>query len=269
MMIRKKENKKRAVAVIAGMLLGISALSGCKGSSDAVSKIQAAGSLQVAVCTQNNPYITLENGQAEGEEAELVKAIATALGVEANFTPVNTVEEAKEMVETQEADLALGMITDQTDTKDTLALSNPYEEGRLYVLTQRGDYSDSPAAFADRSVGVVEQMEASSVSSFQNESQVYQYPSFEEAVRALKEGIVDGVLCHLDEGIQQLSDASLQMQNVKNVSSESYVLVARKGETRLLSGINTIIGQYLDGQSEDGTAAAESGENHSESSGEE
>lgn len=218
------------------LYLCILVLAGCgRKEADCVERIQASGSFPVAVC------------HASEEELALVEQIAQALGAQAESVEAESPEAARDLVAEGGADLAIGRIPDTLDPGEVCGMSVSYAQGKLYVLTRRGDYSNSPAAFAGRRLGVPQEMEGLTGGwpTDTEGPELVWYTQDDQGMKALAEGTIDGYVCRLDQGLKLLEgDSRIQMQNLKSVLPEQYVILARKGDAHLLQGINSIIGTW-------------------------
>ena len=62
----------------------------------------------------------------------------------------------------------------------------------------------------------------------------------------MKEGRIQGYVCYEKQARALLEDEDLQVQNLMNLEQEEYVIVAPAGSDKLVSGINTLIRQFLE-----------------------
>lgn len=232
----------------AGCLL----LTGCgKKKADSVAAIQEKGSFQVAFAGAADH---MEKTERQILETELALQIGDALGVETVFNNTSSQAEAMAMVASGQADMAVGSLTEASGDGDNLNYSVSYQSVKLYVVTARGDYSDSPAAFAGRSLITMPEFE----SQVQGEGMSLTVcQSAGEGAAAILQDQADGLVCSYEEGILLLwqNEGLLQMQNMQNTRKAEYVVAVRKEDGRLLQGINTIIDRLLDGE---GSASSQS-----------
>lgn len=224
-------------------------LSGCGGGGkDAVTRIQENGSFRVAFGDLSD--MALADGEQAGEMA-LAETIGAELGVTVEFLPAESSQAALALVAEGSADAALGAVTEAMAGEAGLSVSIPYGEDKLYVVTRRGDYSDSPGAFSGRSIGVLPSVSAAaeSIASGDETVQAAAFTDGGAGTRALLSQSIDGLVCSYPEGIALLEayEGQLQMQNLQNTAPQEYVIAVNAGENRLISGINTMIGRQIDG----------------------
>lgn len=240
---KMKKTKRRQQAGKIGFVLCLTLLflSGCttKGASggDIVSQIQESGVLRAAVCTKENPrFIQKEEGNT-GIEAVLSEQIAQALGAAVTIVPVSSYEEGLAAIKKQEADLAFGAFD---ESRTDYLYSVPYDQESLYVLTQKGDYSDSLILFSDSSLtGKQRTLAMSSNISTRSDLNL---PVSMSPVSDIKNGEIDGYVCTWSEG-QMLLEKDLQIQNLQNSDPISYHIAVAAQNTRFMQGMNFIINQ--------------------------
>ena len=244
-MIRKNIKKAGAVLLAAGLVLSVS---GCSGKTvDKVAAIQQAGVLKVAIVDSGSHYTRLDGSTPVGMEPELIGTISAALGVTTDFQVMGH-DEALQAVSAGNADVAIGCLNSSVVLADTHLMSTPYGKGFFYVVTEKGDYAQSPGAFANSVIGV------DSVMDSETRGQLYkaegvtvnEYGSPEAAAADMKEGRIRAYICYENDAEALLSDEELQVQNLFEVDSEDYVIAAGKDAQNLVNGINVMIQQFLE-----------------------
>lgn len=246
--------KAAGIAVEAGILAVL--LSGCGpfGNSDAVKKIGKSG--VVGIVIYHNPDADTENGK---REQELMDMIASGLSASPEYIEAKSMEEVQSDLLDKTADFAIGGITDTMEIGKKLAKSDKYAYSDLYVVTRRGDYSDSPEAFAGRTLAFTEDLPESAVSwAKEVENLTPVYIDLASVDTGLSERKIDGYVCTLTDA-KALADlnGNVQYQNLIGVDSPGYVILTRKEDSRLLSGINTIIGMDFGNEEESESAKGE------------
>lgn len=240
----KSKTWKRAALL--GLLLGMAVLSlgGCKKKSKGgVDEIRKAGVLKTVIYKETDESLPLGR-----REKQLVSEIASQLGVESETLPVADYSEMMTMLSEGTADIAIGGITETMEIGEKLVRSNPYTKEAFYVVTLRGDYSNCPAAFNGRVLGFTESLSESEF------PWILEYPEVTPAYvetgdveSALRQGKIHGYVCGAGEaGLLTGKSANLQCQNLLEIPEVAYVILMKKGEDLLASGINTIIGMDLE-----------------------
>lgn len=242
-----KANRWKRAAAAAG-IAGMSAilLAGCgRSGKDAVKRISKAGVVSVVIYQE--PDTETELGKREDE---LAATIASGLGVSLEYVKAESAEEVQSFLLDGTADLAIGGIPDTMEISDKLAMSDTYAYSDLYVVTRRGDYSDSPAAFSGRTLAFTEKLPESSVSWAGDVEDLKPVYIDEASVAAgLSQEKIDGYVCAITEA-KALADLNgdVQYQNLIGVQSPGYVILTKKSDSNLLAGINTIIGMGTESQ---------------------
>lgn len=227
------------------LLLGTGGCSGKK--TDEVERIKNAGQLRVAIVDTSSQYTYLENGAPRGIEPELSEYIAQALGVEARYQVLDRAG-ALEAVNAGEADMALGSISRSGSLSAEYLTSTPYAKGFFYAVTNRGDYVSSVGALKASVVGVNRNLDEGTRSQLYGaeEVSVVDYSSVQNAAQDLKSGAIRAYICYENQAKQLLEDPDLQVQNIVNLEPEEFVIAAPKADQALISGIDTLIRQYLE-----------------------
>lgn len=240
-----------AAAVI--LVMGILAAGCAKKSSGAVERIQALGNLQVAIVDTQSRYTRLEGETPVGTEPELVQGIAEALGVTVQYQVCGK-SEALAAVAAGEADIALGCINHSGSLSGEYLLSTEYGKGYFYAVTRAGDYVLTVGTLENASVGVDRELdEETRTKLYQAEGiRITDYGSAAEGKDAVKNGTIRAYICYEEQAKTMMEDESLQVQNLSNLEPEEFVIVARKTDTTLISGINTLIRQFLEKEQGDG-----------------
>ena len=241
-----KNQRLRNVLRSAGLiLLSAMLLSGCKSNANEIKAIQKAGVLRVAMYK--------ESLSATGEtsrEKKLADKIAQALKVEVQTVPVDSIESASTMLADKEADIAIGGIPSGVNRNKQLTVSDGYESEAWYVVTERGDYSDSLAAFTGRTLGVSSSLSDDSLSWMVGDDTIdLGKVQFADALTYLTSENIAGFVCHRDEA-RRLVDlsADVQVQPMQNALPEEMVVLLRSDDDNFLRGINTIISQSQEEQ---------------------
>ena len=237
--------KKIGTAVLAAVLA--LSVSGCSGKTeDSVKAIQESGVFRVAIVDSGNQYTSLEDSKPVGMEPELAETIAAALGVAAEFQVLDK-DAALEAVSFGNADIALGCIDGASELIEDYLFTTPYGKGFYYVVTKKGNYAQTPGAFANTVIGMN--------SSFGNDVtmqltsaegiEIIEYVNAESASADIKNRTISAYVCNGEEAKTLLSDLALQVQNLFEVDPAEYVIIAEKADTTLVNGMNTMIEQFL------------------------
>ena len=240
---------RRKKFAVFGICLGLALCgAGCaKKASNEVERIQSTGILRVALVDTGSRYMDMVGEEPVGIEPELAKYVADALGVEIRYQ-VSGRKEALGAVAAGEADIALGCINNSGSLAGEYLTSVSYGKGYFYAVTRTGDYALTVGAFEDSVLGADPNLDvATRTALYQAEGvQVKDYDSPQSAGEAVKEGLIRAYICYEDQAAALLEDEELQVQNVANLAPEEFVVAAGKSDAALISGINTLIQQFLE-----------------------
>lgn len=236
--------KKIAAALTVGLVLVISGCSGKK--TDSIKEIQQSGVLRTAIVNSGNQYTSLNGTNPEGLEPELVETIASALGVQTEYQVLEQAA-ALEAVSSGAADIAIGCIDASSSLSENYLYTTAYGKGFFYAVTEKGDYAQSAGAFANSVIGMEAHLGAelqTKLSSVEGVT-VHEYGNAETALKDIESGRIRAYVCGEAQAKQMLSDSSVQVQNLFHVNPAQYVIVAGKEDQKLISGMNTMITQFL------------------------
>lgn len=236
---------KKIIAVLAvGLVLVVSGCSGKK--SDGIKEIQETGVLKTAIVNSENQYTSMNGTEPVGLEPELVEEIASALGVKAEYQ-VMSQEEALEAVSNGASDIAIGCINTSASLTENYLFTTAYGKGFFYVVTKKGDYAQSVGAFADSSIGMEGNLgdELRIQLSAADNITIHEYGNAETAAKDIEDGRIRAYVCGETQAKKLLADSAFQVQNLFHVNPAQYVIVTGKEENKLVSGMNTLIAQFL------------------------
>lgn len=244
--MRKQMHMKKIGAAVLAAVLALS-VSGCSGKKeDSVKAIQESGVFRVAIVDSGNQYTSLKDSTPVGMEPDLIETIAEALGTAVEFQVLDR-SAALEAVTAGTADVALGCIDGASDLIENYLFTTPYGKGFYYVVTEKGNYAQTPGSFVNTAIGMN--------SSFGNDvrmqltaaegTAIHEYGDPESASADIKSGQITAYVCDAEEAKTLLSDPELQVQNLFEVEPAEYVIIAEKADTTLVNGMNTMIAQFL------------------------
>lgn len=226
-----RDRKTKGLLLFAGF--AAVSLMGCAKKEDPLSRIQNAGELKAAVWKQGDA------------EENLCSSVAEALGVSVSYVDAESADEAMNLVEEGQADLAIGgIVADQEISKD-LSMSGTYLEQPWYVVTLRGDYSDSVAAFEGRTLAVTHEVPDQAFRWASEISNVEFVGISADMVEAgLSQNVLHGYICLEQEAVSMAAaSADVQVQRLTGAKTLAYSAVTRTSDARLKAVIEEVIGQ--------------------------
>lgn len=241
---------KRALTVALAAFAALAALSGCgKKASDEVKTIQESGVFRVALVNTDSAYTSLENGQPVGLEPELAEYIAQALGCQVQYELMDR-SEALAALSSGGADAAMGCLNASAGLGADYQLSTPYGKGFFYVVTKRGDFALTIGSLENSKVGVAAGLDEETRARLYGAEGITltDYSQVKEAGEAVKDGTIRAYICYEAQAKSLLEDRQLQVQNLSNMEPEEFVVAAPGSSRTLVSGMNTLIGQFLEAE---------------------
>lgn len=226
-----RDRKKKGLLLLT--VFAAVSIMGCAKKEDPISRIQKAGELKVAVWKQ---------GEAE---ENLCSSVAETLGVSVSYVDAENAEEAQKLVEEAQADLAIGGIVTEQEISKELSMSEAYLEQPWYVVTLRGDYSDSVAAFEGRTLAVTHEVPDQAFHWISEISNVEFVGISADMVKAgLEQNVLHGYICLEKEAVTlATASADVQFQRLTGVKPLTYSTVTRAADRRLKTVIEDVIGQ--------------------------
>ena len=226
-----RDRKKAKLLLLAGF--AAVSIAGCAKKDNSLSRIQNAEELKVAVWKED-----------EAEE-KLCSSVAEALGVSVSYVEAEDADGALTLVEEEQADLAIGGIVTDQELGKGLSMSEAYLEQPWYVVTIRGDYSDSVAAFEGRTLAVTQEVPDQAFSWTGEISNVeFVGLSTDMVETALTQNAVQGYICLEREAVAlAASSADVQVQGLMGGRTLAYGAVTRTADRRLKAVIEEAIGQ--------------------------
>jgi polar amino acid transport system substrate-binding protein len=242
---------KHFSGVLALLLVVALLFSGCSASAGALETVRSTGVLRVLVVEEGGRYSrpTADGSGREGIETDIVREVATDLGVNIEFHPVAK-SELLTLLNAGEADVAIGRIAASDSLRYNYAVSLSYASGRLFAVTPRGAYFPSIGSLAGKTVGVSDQLsEPAGVAVSGIPDVVRQdYTTIDEVEKNLNSGAISAYICYEEQALTLIESPSLQADNLLGVDSEQYVFAAKKGNTTLITEVNKTVTRLLEAQ---------------------
>lgn len=244
-----------SILLASAMLIGVV---GCGNSQDATADSNDSSEKIIVGLDDQFPPMGFrdENNEIVGFDIDLAKAAAEKMGVEVEFQPIDW--DSKELeIETGKIDLIWNGFSINDERLETFEFTKPYLNNRQIIIVPDGSTIAAKADLAGKNVGI--QKGSSAVDAVMADpinTEFASMPEYETNVLAfedLKIGRVDAVVA--DEIVAKYYIA--ENPNAKLVAlddsfgSEQYGIAAKKGNTELISKLQTA----LDECNADGTAA--------------
>lgn len=205
-------------------------------------KTVAAGKLTACVDVPYAPFEFEENGQFDGIDVELVRAIAGRLALTPEFVDVDF-DGIFSALNAGKCDIVASSVTITAERQKTLDFSAGYFQINQSLLVRKGDetkYNDLPA-LAGKTIGVQSETTGADFAKADAKgATVKEFTGADELFTALKAGQVDAVLQDLPVNAYRAKTAgdSVVAKVFTEGDKEEYGLAMRKGQTDLKAAID-------------------------------
>ncbi len=222
-----------------------------------VDKIIEQGYITMATDAAWAPYEYIgENGEVDGCDVDLGKAIADALGVELKIINVSF-DTLSTYVDSGEADMILAAMTITDERKLTMDFSDPYTVAQQYIIVaDDNDDVTNVEDLAGYTIGthlgttgdflVCDEIDLDDGVLNGTGASYAQYKSLTDACMDLKNGVLQAIVCDgpLAENLCAVNDGLKCFELTYedgHTTDESYGIAVKKGNTALLDKINEIL----------------------------
>lgn len=198
-------------------------ITGCKKKDSGLDRIKNAGELKVAVYKQ------------DAKSEELCSRVAQNLGVTVTYLQASSQTEALEQLSGDQADMVMGELVETQPLQDGLTMSDPYLLQNWYVVTARGDYSDSMTGFKDRIVALSDEVPDEGFRWSGDVTNVnFVGVQSDKVAAALEQDALDGYVCLEDEAVRITDTSSdVQMQRLRGVDPVGYAAATRTSDRQI------------------------------------
>lgn len=239
--------------IAAGVLAAFTVLSaGCgKGSgeaSQAEAPLVKEGTLTVAFIDGNDGFASYVDGELAGTEIYLAKRFAEDLELAVEYKEAASKEELLTMLDSGQADLALGRFPEVFEGSDAYLLSRNYGKRGYYLVSPAGNYADTLAGLDGKTVALSDEIPAETAISIPLINQVNQisFSDLSAAAEEVKRGTIAALLCTERQAYTLLDDEGLQVKELYDSPRELYCAVFPAGAAERAARFNTVVGAYLD-----------------------
>lgn len=206
-----------------------------------IATMQTEQVMRVGTLYNVYPFAWLtETGTIEGYEAEVIRALAVDLEVEVDFVQV-TAETQWQMLLNGEVDMLIGEQMPTKQAEEFVEFSYTYYYNQQRMVIRQGEPYTTLADLANRRIAVEAGSRGESALNLwmaQNGIgfQAVRYLSMDEALDALANGEVDGMVGELDD----LARAGRQQMSLipEAINLDAYAIVFRRHDVNLRNAIN-------------------------------
>jgi polar amino acid transport system substrate-binding protein len=240
----------RRAALLAATLFALTALAstGQADGSHVLADVQKRGTIRVATLAGNPPYSSFRpDGQPDGYDVDIARALATALKVKPEFVLVDSPGRITSL-QTGKADVAVASFTNTVERSTAIAFTRPYLiVGSIFMVRK-----DSPIQTLDQlnaagmKIGAPRGGTAEAVAAeVAPKAEVVRFDSPNDAFLALRSGQINA---HLQDSLQNallISKESASFRNLAgNYSYEEICIGLPAGDFDWFRIIDTFVRQF-------------------------
>jgi polar amino acid transport system substrate-binding protein len=252
-------SRRRSALAVGGLacLCSLGGLAPARAADAVLAQAAKSGEVLMVGPTDSPPLIRIgPKGEPEGYAIDLARRIDRQLKAELGttvsirFAPVDNTAVTVEAVASGKAGLACG-VPFSWEREKLVDFSLPIGLSGLRLLTRSGSLDGSPASLAGQSIAVVEgSLGAGLLGSLQPRAQAVTFPTLLQAVTALEQKQVAGVLgdTNVLAGLQN----QRRLSGVAQVPEQPYVsygvgCIVPENNSRLMNVVNLAIAGLLQG----------------------
>ncbi|WP_114948858.1 transporter substrate-binding domain-containing protein [Microvirga calopogonii] len=246
----KKFRSVLAVGAVLAASLGVT----LPVKAQTVEEIKKKGQLTVGMLVDFPPFgITNLEGQPDGFDADIAKALAKHLGVKANIVPVTGPNRIPFLL-TGKVDMLVASLAITPERAKQVAFSDPYAGIRIVVYGKKNAAVRAPADLKNVSVGVARAstQDVSLTAIAPEGTQIRRFDDDASAVQALLSGQVDviGAATPVVGEIEKVAPG--QFDTKLTLREQVHGIALRPGQDELLKTVNEFVAE----QQKNGALAA-------------
>lgn len=253
---------QRLILTSSLLLIAIASVSACNDSSNTWQRIQDSGTIRVGVDPTYPPFESLEGGELQGIDIDLVKALADELNLQVSYSYFGY-DGLYDALYTEQVDLLISALVVLPEKTRDFSFGLPYFDAGQILVSRVGEEFNNPDDIGNSTIAVELGSEGHTLANQWKRSKtnlvVTSYKSVEEALEAL---------VNLDADVAIVDNVSGRLFAAKSpdietgdqvITTEPYALVVRNEDNDLLNHLNDsfsklimngtldrIIGQWLD-----------------------
>lgn len=237
---------KKLIALLLAAVMAMSLLTACGGAADdasaAVSEAVGDGVLTVGTNAEFPPFEYVgDNGEPDGFDIALIKAIGEKLGVE--VVVENMEFDSLVAAIGSKIDVAIAGMTVTDERKESVDFSDAYYDAVQYVLVPADSDIASPDDLTGKAIGVQMGTTGDFIASDDvKDSEVSRYNKGVDAVNDLVNGRVDCVIIDKNPALVFESTFEGQVKAIPGeqfeFGNEEYAIAIPKGDAALLEQVN-------------------------------
>ena len=193
-----------------------------------------------------------------GWECEVLNVLPEYLpeNVQIDYVYASDQKELTTMLAEGRVDLAAGGYTRLDTYSSQYLVSDNYGYGSLYLVNAKNAYLDNLAAYKDENIGVSNSIPVNNLSEIPGIDGVIQSAYIDMSLMSIdiRADVVDAGICTEREAVQLMSDAELNIQELRSGPQIGLVFLLPGGQAELLGYVNAAISKHYDELAEAGSA---------------
>ncbi len=243
----KKINMKVVLSTV--LTLSLVMLAGCSNLSNTTfEKVKEDKVMTFAMTGQYPPFNFInEDGEIDGFDIDIAKAIAAEIGVEAK--PITTAWDGIiGGLESKRFDMIIGSMAVTPERLEKVAFSDPYYYDGAQFFVPTGSDITGIEDIDDGIVGVVTGTTFhDALSAMDNVGEIMQFESDVDNFRALGDGRMDGLVTAKFVGLQAPEKYDVQIQPAGSLLYDEEIAIAiRQEDEDLLKAVNGALATIID-----------------------
>ncbi|MHA7188980.1 transporter substrate-binding domain-containing protein [Arthrobacter sp. MDT2-16] len=234
-------------AMLAALAAGALALSACGGGSDDAGSAEASGldlvsegTLTVCSDIPYPPFEYEENGEYTGFDMDLMKEIASGMGLELAVQDVGFDGlQSGAVLGARQCDIGASAVTITEERQANLAFSDPYYDSLQSILVPTDSDIASIDDLAGKQVGVQQGTTGATYAAEKApEAELVQFPSDAEMYAAIQAGNVDALLQDLPVNLGHTEDGAFTIAEELPTDEQYGFIMSKEGSEELVAAVN-------------------------------
>jgi polar amino acid transport system substrate-binding protein len=234
---------RKALAIGAVLVTGLAAM--VPAAAQSVDEIKKKGQVTIGMLVDFPPFgITNAEGQPDGYDADIAKALAKHLGVKANIIPVTGPNRIPFLL-TGKLDMLVASLAITPERAKQVTFSDPYAGIRIVVYGKKAAGVKEPADLKNFAIGVARAstQDVSVTAVAPQGTQIRRFDDDASAVQALLSGQVDliGVATNVVAEIEKVAPG--QFDSKLTLREQVHGIALRPGQDELLGAVNAFLAE--------------------------
>ena len=239
---------------LAAVTLGALALTACggddsSGESGADSGLGLVSEGTLTVCSEI-PYVPfeyVEDGEYTGFDIDLIREIATGMGLETEIQQQGfEAIQGGTAVTAGMCDLSASAVTITPERAEKLLFSDPYYDSLQTLMVPKGSDISGIEDLAGKRVGVQQSTTGASYAQENaQDAEIVEYPGDGELFQAIQGGSIDAILQDIAVNTSHTKEGDFDIVE-EYETDESYGFATKKENTALIEEVNTQLAELQD-----------------------